>query len=117
MSVIAIILDFNSVSTQAVVKLHRALGISIQSIKDTWAAGLPILEVEIFEGDYQANAQAIRSVLKVIKENSLVAKFYELPYGEQYEGSSSVGTWEISAEVVANILNTADEEVERQLDS
>ncbi|AZF13719.1 hypothetical protein [Pseudomonas sp. R3-18-08] len=117
MSVIAIVLDFNSVSAQTVMKLHRALGISIQSIKDAWAAGLPIVEIEIFEGDYQANAQAIRSVLKIIKENSLMAKFYELPYGEQYERGSSVGTWEIGAEVVANILNTADEEVERQLDS
>ncbi len=97
MSVMAIVLERESYSSDNAVKLHRALGISLQDIKGRWVNGDPILEEEIFEGDYQQHAALIRAILKVINEEKLTAEFYEIPYGERYAGNTRLDTWRIDA--------------------
>jgi hypothetical protein len=117
MSVIVIVLDKNSMTAQAVMKLHRVLGTSVQLLKAAWSKGEPILEVEIFEGDYQSHAKVIRAVLSVIAEEKLTAEYFGIPYGEQYAGNTKLDVWRIDMNVVSGILESADEEAERQLNS
>ena len=117
MSVIVIVLDKSSMTAQAVMKLNRVLGASVQLLKAAWSKGEPILEVEIFEGDYQAHAKVIRAVLSVIAEEKLTAEYFEVPCGEQYDGSTKLDVWRIDMSLVSGILDSADEEVERQLNS
>jgi len=117
MSVIVIVLEKDTYSSVSAVKLHRALGVSLQDIKERWVSGDPILEEEIFEGDYQQHAALIRAILKVINEEKLTAEFYEIPYGECCVGNMKLDTWRIDAALVEGILLAADEEIERQLDN
>lgn len=117
MSVIAIVLGRESYSSANAVKLHRALGISLQGIKGRWVNGDPIFEQEIFEVDYQQHAVLIRAILKIIDEEKLTAEFYEVPYGECYAGNTKLDTWRIDAALVEGILSAADEEIEHHLDN
>jgi hypothetical protein len=117
MPVIAIVLEGQVTQAQSLLKFHKTLGVSLHSLKDSWLNERPIVEVEIFEGDYQEKAKIIRSVLKIIHEEHLVAKFYEIPFGEQYAGNSQLQTWEVDAALVGGILDAADKEVDRQLDN
>lgn len=117
MSVIAIVLDGKVAQPQALLKFHQALSISLQSLRDSWISGRPIVEVEIFEGDYQQKSKDIRLLLKIIQGENLSARFYELPFGEQHFGNQKLKKWEIDARLLVGILDVADEEVERQLNS
>ncbi|TDV58961.1 hypothetical protein [Pseudomonas sp. LP_7_YM] len=117
MSVITIVLAPNFVNNSALMKFHRVLGIPVQALKHAWSNGDPILELEIFEGDYQAHAESVRAVLRIISDEGLSAEYFEIPYGERYAGNPKLNVWKIDAELVNGILNAADEEVERQLDS
>lgn len=117
MSVIAIVLDKSSMTAQAVMKLHRVLGVSVQLLKAAWSTAEPILEIEIFEGDYQSHAKVIRAVLSIIVEEKLAAEYFEIPYGEQYAGNTKLDFWRIDMNLVSGILDLADEEIERQLNS
>lgn len=113
MSVIAIVLKKESYTSDGAIKFHRALGVSLQDIKDKWVNGNPILEEEIFEGDPQIHAALIRVVLKLIDQEQLEAEFYEIPYGERYAGNTKLDTWRTDAALIEEILLRADEEIER----
>ncbi|QJI39400.1 hypothetical protein HKK52_00070 [Pseudomonas sp. ADAK2] len=117
MSIIAIVLDEKVAPPQALLKFHKALGLSLQSVRDSWIHGHPVVELEIFEGDYQQKSKDIRLVLKIIDEENLGARFYEIPFGEKYAGNQNLKMWEIDASIVINILDAADKEVERQMDN
>ena len=115
MSVIAVVLSEASASAQGVLELHRILGVSLLEIKEKVSNREPIVEVEIFDGDYQAHAELIRVVISTLKKHNITADYYEIPYGEHYLGKSRLATWIINSETVEGILTAADVEIERQL--
>ncbi|MFJ3485592.1 hypothetical protein ACIPL1_19705 [Pseudomonas sp. NPDC090202] len=117
MSVITIVLAKSKVDASVLLKFQQILGRPLQDLKGACSGGLPIVEMEIFSGDYQIHAAKIRSVLKVISEENLAADFYEIPYGERYVDNPSLDVWKIDGGVVEGILAAADKEVEQQLDS
>jgi hypothetical protein len=115
MSVIVLVID-DELDAKILMSLHRVLNISLKLLQVAFETKLPILEVEIFEGDYQENARLIRSVLKIIGNEKIIAKFYEIPFGERYFGSLNIENWRISLDLVYDILEAADAEIERQQD-
>lgn len=115
MSVIAIVLNEASASAKGLLELHRILGVSLQDIKEKASSREPIVEVEIFEGEYQAHAKLIRAVIVALKKHNISANYYEIPYGEHYSGNSRLTTWRIDSDNVEGILTAADAEIERQL--
>lgn len=116
MSVIVVVLEGER-QPQAAVKICKALGLSLHTLRDSWLNGRPVVEMEIFEGDYLQKSKIIRIVLKIIEEEGLGAKFYEIPFGEKYSEDQKLNTWAINAQAVVAILDAADKEVERQLGS
>jgi hypothetical protein len=115
MSVIAVVLSEASASAQVLLELHRILGVSLLGIKEKVSNREPIVEVEIFDGDYQAHAELIRPVISSLKKHNITADYYEIPYDEHYSGNSRLTTWLINSETVEGILTAADVEIERQL--
>ena len=81
MSVLTIVLDGKPVPGKPLLMLYKTLGASLQSIKEAWANGRPVVELEGFEGDYQKKCLVLRSILKILEEYSLGARFYEIPFG------------------------------------
>ncbi|MBF7142697.1 MULTISPECIES: hypothetical protein [Pseudomonas] len=116
MSVIVIVLD-EVPSAKNLLSFQRLFNVSLQSIKSACSAAHPLLEIEIFDGDYQAHADLIRSVLKVVKDENLKADFYELPFGLNYSQDADIQKFKINLRNVEQILEATDEEFERQQDS
>lgn len=117
MSVIAIVVEGAGVSASALMKLHRVLGVPLLQLKSAMLAHEPVLELEIFDGDYQDHAKLIRSVCNVLAAEKIDASYYEIPYGQQYLGNPQLSTWKIDSNLVEGILRAADDEVQRQLNS
>lgn len=117
MSVIVIVLEKEKFETSALMKLQKAIGGTLQFLKSTWMQEQPLIEMEIFEGDYQEKAKVLRGAIKVIEDEDLVARYYELPYDAKYKDDAQVDTWKVSADFVKAMLAAADDEIERQLDN
>lgn len=115
MSTLAIVLKSKAIKAQAIMKLHRSLWVPMQILKTACSENRPIVEIELFEGDYPSHAELIRAVLRIIHEEVLVADYFEIPHGEKYAGSANVEVWRIDFDTVNGILDSADEEFERQL--
>ncbi|WP_434771722.1 hypothetical protein [Pseudomonas entomophila] len=116
MSVIAIVVERGTVSPITLIKLYRVLGVSLQTLKSTLQACEPIMALELFEGDYQANATSIRSVMAALEAEDIIVSYYEMPCGEPCAGNPNLALWKIDSQVVSNILCTADDELERQVE-
>ncbi|MNH00130.1 hypothetical protein D3C79_593160 [compost metagenome] len=56
MSVITIVMEGGGVSASVLMKLHRVLGVPLLQLKSTILAHEPVLELEIFDGDYHDHA-------------------------------------------------------------
>jgi hypothetical protein len=115
MSVIAVVLSEASASAQGLLELHQILGVSLRELKEKISNREPIVEVEIFDGDYQDHAELIRAVISSLKTHNITADYYEIPYGERYSGNSRLTTWLINSKTVEGILTAADVEIERLL--
>ncbi|WP_256582644.1 hypothetical protein [Pseudomonas sp. Irchel 3A5] len=85
-------------------------------VKSLCTAGNPILEIELFDGDLQDTSTFVRGVLKIISDEKISVKFYEIPYGERYAGNKNLQKREVTADLVNSILDAAGEEFERQQD-
>ncbi|UBM24597.1 hypothetical protein K8374_19855 [Pseudomonas sp. p1(2021b)] len=116
MSVIAIVIE-GDVPPSVLMKLHRIIGASLQQLRSAVQSRNPILELEIFDGDYQERAALIRAVIATLIEGGVVASYYEIPYGQQYAGNIQLSLWKIDSDLVEGILSAADKEVERQLNN
>jgi hypothetical protein len=116
MSVIVVILEKNKIEASALIKLQKVLGGTLQSIKHSWIQEQPIIEMEVFEGDYQKKANIVRKTIRVIKEEDLNARYYELPYERKYENNAQMDTCKVTAEFVKDMLTAADDELDRQME-
>lgn len=117
MSVIAIIIEKSQVPASTLMKLHQITGAPLTQLKTAVMAHEPVLELEIFEGNYQERAQLIRAVCDLLKTEKVDASYYEIPYGQQCVGNPQLSLWKIDLNLVEGILDAADDEIERQLNS
>lgn len=116
MSILAIVIDDPTIRPATLIKLHKFLMLPLQKVKSLCTGGNPILEIQLFDGDLQETSTFVRGVLKIISEEKISAKFYEIPYGERYADNRNLEKREVTADLVNSILNAADEEFERQQD-
>lgn len=117
MSILAIVIDEPTVRPATLIKLHKFLMLPLQKVKSLCGGGHPILEIELFDGDLQETSTFVRGVLKIISEEKISVKFYEIPYGERYADNRNLEKREVTADLVNSILAAADEEFERQQNS
>lgn len=115
MSNIVIFLDKNASRADVVLRLQKATQKSLRDIRAALANNTPVVEVEIFAGDYDSNATMLRGVLACVDDLSLGVRIYELPEGGTMETYASVEKCRISPTILENILNEADAERDRQL--
>lgn len=113
MSVIVVVLD-EVPNAKNLLRFQRLFNVSLQSIKSACSTAHPLLEIEIFDGDYQAHADLIRTVLKVVKDENLKADFYELPFGSSYSQGADIKKFKIELRDVEQILEASDDEFEKQ---
>jgi len=88
-------------------------GDSFGNIKSNLENGRPIIDVELFTNRYAENALMLRKLMKEISENGSELKIWELPEGARIETYAQIDKCEISAEILTNILDAADQDVEQ----
>ena len=115
MSRIVFILDDAANRADIVMRLQRLTGRGLNEIRNALTDSSPVVEIDLYEGDFDSHATLLRSVLNCINEFSLRSKIYELPEGQTMKTCSFVDKCEISSEVLLNILRSDEEERDRQL--
>jgi len=94
-----------------VLRLQKVTQKSLSDIRWSLMNSAPVVEVELFEGDYHSCAKMLRALMSCIREFSLASRIYELPEGETIETCTCVNRFEISPTVLENILSEADSEL------
>ncbi|MCG8651521.1 MAG: hypothetical protein MI861_16890 [Pirellulales bacterium] len=85
MSNVVIFVDGDSVPASELMKLQKATSRGLGEIRSAISAGTPIVEREIFEGNFEDHASLVREVLTVLEDGALKHRIYELPEGETME--------------------------------
>ncbi|MGJ7549964.1 hypothetical protein [Pseudomonas alloputida] len=116
MSVIVIVVEQDEVSASMLMKLRRVLGVSLQLLKGEILSRNPIIELEVFDGEYQQHAELIRTVIALLDAEKIKASYYEIPYGQKYSGNQQLSLWKVNSSLIEGILVAADNEVRRQHD-
>ncbi|QDT78577.1 hypothetical protein Mal35_20260 [Gimesia maris] len=114
MSNIVIFLDQEANRADIVLRLQKVTQKSLSDIRSSLSNNTPVIEVELFKGDYDSHAKMLRAVMSCMDELSLGSRIYELPENETMETCAFVDKCEITPTVLENILSEADEELDRQ---
>lgn len=114
MSNIVIVLSDQKIEVPVLGELHKLLGGSLAQLKSAIVDNKPVLEFELFD-NYEEKSALLRNIIGVIQRNNLNTNVFEIPSDQTYETSSSLKESLISLEILENILNSADEEMDRQL--
>jgi len=116
MSNIVLVLREKSVDVSVLKELHKLLGGSLAKIRTAISNNQPIVEMEIFDSQYQEKSGLLRKLITLIRERDVGVDVYELPDGDTFEESGVLKKSSITIDILENILNFSDEEMNRQLD-
>lgn len=111
MARIVFFLDESANRPEALMRLQKATGCSLSEIRGAIREDNALLDVELFDSQYDDHASLLRSVMACVDDFSLNYRIYELPEGE----STVDDRHQIRIDVLRNILNEADAELRRQL--
>lgn len=117
MSIIAVVVKKEASDVAVLKELHKLLGGSLMQIRSAISSGLPVVEMEIFNNQYEEKSDFLRSLISFIRRSEIDVDIYELPEGDCFETSSVREESLISEEILENILNSSDDEFNRQLDT
>lgn len=116
MSNIVVVVNEKTVDVSVLKELHKILGGSLTGIRTAISKGLPIVEMEIFDNKYEEKASLLRKLISLTTSSKFGVEIFELPEGESFETSSVRNESLISIEILENILDSSDDEMDRQLD-
>lgn len=115
MSNIVILINEKKLEASVLKKFHKLLGGSLAQIRAAITNNNPILELELFDNNYDEKATLLKSIINLIKHASLSVSIYEIPSEVSYEACSNLEESLIRIEVLENIIESSDEEMDRQL--
>ena len=113
MSNIVVLVDETSVPAASLMQLKSITGFGLSEVRGLLTKGSPIFEQEIFDSRYEEHAKQLRTILDFLEKSKFKHRVYELPEDETSE-SCSLDEFQIADQVLKNILDNADEELDRQ---
>lgn len=116
MSNIVIVLQKSTAEVPVLGALHKILGRSLAEIRTSIREHSPIVEIELFQ-QQEETASLLRKIIELVRQYNLAVDVYELPECDKYDSSAVVEQSRISMDVLRGILDSNDEELERQLNS
>ena len=108
MSRIVVLVRAESLSTPILKNLGELLSKSVMQISNAIAKKRPILEMEIFDQDYEEKASLLRRLIGRIREDEIAVEIYELLGDEPFESGSAPDGSMINVDVLERILDSAD---------
>ncbi len=70
----------------------------------------PIVELELYDGDFEAHTILLRSVVACIEEFALKSRIYELPEGTTLQTCDFANKCQIEPSILLNILRSDESE-------
>jgi hypothetical protein len=116
MSNIVVVIKEKKLDVSVLGELHKLLGGSLVNIRTALLRSAPVIEMELFDGEYEDKAVLLRKMIGCIRRNKIIADIYEIPSGATFEKCDSLQESLINLEVLENILDSSDDEMKRQLD-
>ena len=112
MSVMVIVLEDDNVEIGVLGELHKLLGGSLIELRNAIRDRRPVVEMEIFDNQYDEKAGQLRKLIALLRDSELKAEVYELPEGDAFATSQSLAVSRISLDILENTLDAADEEID-----
>ena len=116
MSNIVVVIKEKKLDVSVLGELHKLLGSPLTKLKTALIKSTPIIEMELFDGEYDEKAKLLRKVIDLVRVNGITADVYELPSDATFAMCDVLQESLISLDVLENILDSSDDEMERQLD-
>ena len=115
MSRIALVLEGCRNRVKAIEAIRRATGSGLSSIVRAISEGEPVCERDLYLNDHDEVARILRDLTETLPKLGCAIRLYEMPGDQTFQTGSQSGKREITAGILANILQHGDEELERQL--
>lgn len=116
MSNIVVILKESNIETSVLKDLYKIIGGPLTEIRTAISKGRPIIEMEIFDNQYEEKSKLLRKLISLIRSSGLEVDIFEIPEGDSFEASKARSESKISEDILENILDYSDDEIDCQLD-
>ena len=116
MSNIVVVIKEKKLDVSVLGELHKLLGGSLAKIRAALRRSAPIIEMELFDEEYEEKAKSLRKMIDLIRRNKIANDVYEIPSDTTFAVCGALQESLISLDVLENILDSSDDEMKRQLD-
>jgi hypothetical protein len=107
--------DNMSIENHVLIAFQKITSLGLGQIKNSISSGVPIVEYDIFGSEHQDNADRLRKLVSLGRDNNITLKFYEMGDHESYESLENSEVFEIADSTLINILDEFENELERQM--
>ena len=113
MSKIAVTHAGAALCADAIMFLHKTLGLGVSRIQRAVQSGSPLGVLPLFGNVHDERAATLRALLSN-KDLAACLRFFELDDDDEFVSVADVAVHEVDESTVSNILDGFDAEVERQ---
>jgi hypothetical protein len=97
--------------------IRKITGLGISDAKQRIESGRPLVEYALFYNDHDEIAQRLRELMTELPKAGVKLRLFELDEGEEFESMPNASKYEISSDVLENILLRHERELERQMNA
>ena len=94
--------------------IRKITGLGISEAKQRIESGRPIVEFLLYYNDHDEIARRLRELMIAIPQLGARLRLFELDEGEEFEALPNATAYEISSDVLKNILLLHERELERR---
>jgi hypothetical protein len=95
--------------------IRKITGLGISDAKQRIESGRPLVEYLLFYNDHDEIAQRLRELMTVLPRSGARLQLFELDEGDEFESLPDASEYEISSDVLENILSSHERGLERQM--
>jgi len=97
--------------------IRKITGLGISDAKQRIESGRPLVEYALFYNDHDEIARRLRELMTELPQVGAKLRLYEIDEGEEFESMPNPSAYEISSDVMENILLLHERELERQMNA
>lgn len=104
MSHIVVFVDRKGLEPEPLTDLQKTLKKPSKQLRQAIEAESPVIELELFDDDYEDHVKMLKRFLKVLAKHKLKSRIYELPEGQTMKTCKFADKCKITPKVLSNIL-------------
>jgi hypothetical protein len=97
--------------------IRNITGLGISEAKQGIESGQPLVEFLLYYNDHDEIARRLRGLMNALPQLGARLRLFELDEGEEFEAPPNASAYEISSDVLKNILLLYERELERWLNT